>query len=215
MESNKKIEEATPSEEAANVLTHAVGTILFLLAGLFLVIKAHLHEEKLAVFSAYIFTSSLVFQYLSSTLYHAATKPKIKGLFHLIDHVAIFILIAGTYTPILLVALNPQVSPYFTVFMWGFALAGIIYKLFLFGKYRFISLTIYLAMGWMAIFIAKDFYETLPVQASIWILVGGLSYSIGTYFYSNRNMRYHHAIWHLFVLGGSVSHYIAIYLYVY
>jgi len=99
--------------------------------------------------------------------------------------------------------------------MWCFAGAGILYKVFFFGKYKAISLTIYLAMGWMAIFKAKTFYDYLPIQASIWILIGGLFYSVGTIFYSKKNMKYHHAIWHLFVLCGSASHFIAIYLYVY
>lgn len=215
MKLRDKIVDSTAPEEVSNVLTHAVGVILFCVGGVFLSIKAHLLHDWTAVFAAYIFTASLIIQYLSSTLYHLFTDPRLKGPMHLADHIAIFILIAGTYTPILLVALKDHVHYSFTILMWAIAAAGIIYKLFFFGKNKWISLTIYLAMGWMAIFIADDFYKNLPVQASWWILAGGLSYSIGTYFYSKDKMKFHHAIWHLFVLAGSACHFIAIYLYVY
>jgi len=203
------------SEEIANVFTHLVGVLLFLGCSVALIIKAHANPDFWKIISAYIFCGSLVNLYLASTLYHAVTNLTYKGILHLGDHVAIFFLIAGTYTPFLLVGLREHVHISFIIIMWCFAGAGILYKVFFFGKYKAISLTIYLAMGWMAIFKAKTFYDYLPIQASIWILIGGLFYSVGTIFYSKKNMKYHHAIWHLFVLCGSASHFIAIYLYVY
>jgi len=203
------------SEEIANVLTHSIGVLLFLTGTVFLLIKAHNTHDILSIFSAYIFGGSLINLYVASTLYHAVSNPNYKRILHLGDHLSIFILIAGTYTPFLLVGLRDTIHVSFIIIMWCIAGAGILYKLFFFKKHKAVSLIIYLAMGWMAIFKLKTFYEYLTIQASIWILVGGLFYSIGTYFYSKQGIHYNHAIWHVFVLCGSVSHFIAIYLYVY
>ncbi|MCG8308606.1 MAG: hemolysin III family protein [Cytophagales bacterium] len=210
-----KIVKVPPSEEIANVFTHGVGLVLFFVGAVFLLIKAHDRSDLLEIISAYVFCGSLINLYLASTLYHAVSNPYYKSILHFGDHLSIFILIAGTYTPFLLVTLKDKIHLSFIITMWSIAGAGILYKLLFFGKYKAVSLAIYLAMGWMAIFKLKTFYEYLPYQASIWILVGGLFYSIGTYFYSKESIRYHHAIWHLFVLCGSASHFIAIYLYVY
>ena len=205
----------TRSEEMANVATHLVGLVLFAIGSVFLVIKAVQQSDSIGVLSAVIFGGSLINMYAASSLYHAVSNPRFKHILHIGDHVSIFILIAGTYTPFLLVGLRDQVHYSFMVIMWGIALLGFFYKLLFFRKYKAVSLIIYLAMGWMAIFKVKTFYTYLPGQASLWILIGGLFYSFGTIFYSWRSMRYHHAIWHLFVLCGSASHFIAIYLYVY
>lgn len=210
-----KREKVPKSEENANVLTHGIGVLLFLTGTVFLLIKAHNSHDTLNIFSAYIFGGSLINLYVASTLYHAVSNPKYKRILHLGDHLSIFILIAGTYTPFLLVGLRDTIHVSFIIIMWGIAGAGILYKLFFFKKHKAVSLIIYLAMGWMAIFKLKTFYESLSIQASIWIIVGGLFYSIGTYFYSKQSIHYHHAIWHVFVLCGSASHFIAIYLYVY
>ena len=210
-----KAVKAIPSEEKANTLTHAIGVILCIIGTIALLIKVYTSHDHWQIYSAYIFSGSLLLLYLASTLYHAVSNPKLKGLFHVIDHSAIFVLIAGTYTPFLLVGLRDEIHLSFIIIMWCIATAGIIYKLFIIKKYKLASTLIYLAMGWMAIFKIETFYQYLPAQALIWILVGGLFYSIGTIFYTKESIRYHHAIWHLFVLCGSVSHFIAIYLYVY
>jgi len=203
------------SEEIANTLTHAIGVFLCIIGSVALLIKAYGSHDPWQIYSAYIFCGSLILLYLASTLYHAFSNPAIKGLFHVIDHAAIFVLIAGTYTPFLLVGLKDKIHISFIIIMWSVAAIGIIYKLFIIKKYRLISTLIYLTMGWMAIFKLKEFYQHLPIQASVWIVVGGLFYSIGTIFYIKETIKYHHAIWHLFVLCGSISHYIAIYLYIY
>ncbi|MCK5280518.1 MAG: hemolysin III family protein [Cyclobacteriaceae bacterium] len=210
-----KAVKAIPSEEKANTLTHAIGVILCIIGTIALLIKVYTSHDHWQIYSAYIFSGSLLLLYLASTLYHAVSNQKLKGLFHVIDHSAIFVLIAGTYTPFLLVGLRDEIHLSFIIIMWCIATAGIIYKLFIIKKYKLVSTLIYLAMGWMAIFKIETFYHYLPAQALIWILVGGLFYSIGTIFYTKESIRYHHAIWHLFVLCGSVSHFIAIYLYVY
>lgn len=210
-----KAVKAIPSEEIANALTHAIGIILCIIGAIALLIKAYPSHDLWQIYTAYIFSGSLLLLYLASTLYHAFSNPKLKGLFQVIDHSAIFVLIAGTYTPFLLVGLRDEIHISFIIIMWSIAALGIIYKLFIIKKYKLVSTLIYLAMGWMALVKIGTFYRYLPVQALIWILVGGLFYSIGTIFYSKENIPYHHAIWHLFVLCGSVSHFIAIYLYVY
>jgi hemolysin III len=203
------------SAEKANVLTHAFGLILSLIGFSLLLIKAYQSEDFWKIFSAYVFGGSLILLYAASTFYHAAGDPKVKAVFHLADHAAIFILIAGTYTPFLLVGLRSEVHVSFIIILWGIALSGIIYKVFMIKKYKLISTFIYLAMGWMAIFKFGDFYKYLSLQALIWIVIGGISYSVGTIFYSKTDRPVNHAIWHLFVLGGSISHFIAIYFYVY
>ena len=212
----KNIEvKALSSEEIANSLTHAIGVVLSIIGAIALLMKAYNNQDSVQIFSAYIFCCSLLLLYSASTIYHALTNPKPKEIFHLIDHTAIFILIAGTYTPFLLVSLREEIHISFFIIMWSIAAVGIIYKIFMIKKLKLFSTLIYLAMGWMAILKIKTFYQHLPWQASIWIFVGGTFYSIGTIFYSVERIRYHHAIWHFFVLCGSVSHFIAIYLYVY
>ena len=210
-----KIVHVPQSEEMANVFTHLVGVILFSLGSIALLLKAYSQPDFWRIFSAFVFSGSLINLYLASTLYHLITNVNFKGVLHLGDHVAIFILIAGTYTPFLLVGLREHIHISFIIILWCIAGAGILYKLLFFRKYKVVSLIIYLAMGWMAIFKIKTFYDFLPTQASIWILIGGLFYSVGTIFYMKKSIKYNHAIWHVFVLCGSVSHFIAIYLYLY
>lgn len=209
------INKYTNGDEIANALTHAVGVFLFLIGSVALVLKAYGSHDFWKIFSAYIFGGSLMLLYLSSTLYHMISSSRVKGFFRLIDHSAIFILIAGTYTPFLLVTLRDKVDISFIIIMWSIAIGGIIYKIFMIKRSKLISTLIYLAMGWMAVFKLESFYRALPIQASIWILVGGVFYSLGTIFYSKEKINFHHAIWHLFVLCGSASHFIAIYFYVY
>ncbi|MDZ7606815.1 MAG: hemolysin III family protein [Cyclobacteriaceae bacterium] len=212
--SHKSIESAC-HDETANTLTHAVGTVMFLAGSVALLIKAHLYHDLPAIISAWVFSISLVVLYSASTLYHFVTNPTYKKVFHLIDHCAIFLLIAGTYTPFLVVSLRNDIHHTFLITMWTIAAAGIFYKVFMIKKYRLFSTLIYLAMGWMAIFKIHVFYAVLPAPALWLLLAGGLSYTVGTIFYSRENIRYNHAIWHLFVLCGSGCHYIAIYLYVF
>ena len=215
MQSDINSNESANYEEIANTFTHAVGIVLFFFGSVALIVKGYVSENVLKIFSAYIFGGSLVLLYSSSTVYHAISDPKWKSFFRLIDHSAIFVLIAGTYTPFLLVALYDKVHISFIVIMWAIAIMGIVYKILPIKKVKLVSKMIYLAMGWMAIFKIKTFYDYLPYQASLWILIGGLFYSIGTIFYSRDSIPYHHALWHIFVLCGSASHFIAIYLYVY
>jgi len=207
--------ESANYEEIANSLTHGVGIVLFFLASIALIVKGYVSQNVLKIFSAYIFGFSLVFLYTSSTIYHAVSNENWKRILQLVDHSAIFILIAGTYTPFLLVTMYDHVHISFIIIMWTIAALGVIYKLLPIKKVKLISTLIYLGMGWMAVFKFKEFYTLLPIEASLWVLIGGLFYSVGTIFYSKDSIPYHHALWHIFVLCGSASHFIAIYLYVY
>ncbi len=215
MNTTKNVGNSFSSEELANTRTHAIGVVLCIVGTITLLIKAYDSRDPWQIYSAYIYCGSLVLLYLASTLYHAFSNPKLKELFHVIDHAAIYVLIAGTYTPFLLVGLRNEIHISFIMIMWGIALFGIIYKLFMIKKFKLISTLIYLGMGWMAVIKLNTFYHHLSMQASIWILIGGLFYSAGTIFYSKKNIWHHHAIWHIFVLFGSISHYIAVYFFVY
>jgi hemolysin III len=210
-----KSTDSTSQDEAANTLTHAVGVVMFLAGSVALLIKAHLYHDLSAIISAWVFSISLVVLYTASTLYHYVANPAYKKAFHLIDHCAIFLLIAGTYTPFLMVSMKNDIHYSFLITMWAIAAAGIFYKVFMIKKFRLLSTLIYLAMGWMAVFKIHVFYAVLPAPALWLLLAGGLSYTVGTIFYTKENIRYNHAIWHLFVLCGSACHYIAIYLYVF
>lgn len=215
MNSNGRLFLLSDKEELLNTLTHAAGMLLSIIGAAALITKAMMSENVLKIFSASVFGGSLILLYAASTLYHAVSNTSWKSRLKLLDHSAIFILIAGTYTPFLLVALKDHVHISFIITMWGIALIGIAYKLLAIKKFKLLSTLIYLAMGWMAVFKINTFYNHLLFQASIWILAGGLFYSLGTIFYSMEKMKYHHAIWHLFVLAGSASHFIAIYYYIY
>jgi hemolysin III len=212
---NNKEAKSLSSEEIANTMTHTIGVMIFIIGSVALLKKSYNSQNPWQIYSAYIYCASLVLLYSASTLYHFFTNTKLKELFHVIDHSAIYILIAGTYTPFLLVGLRDEIHISFIIIMWSIALFGIVYKLFMIKKFKLISTLIYLGMGWMAIIKLNTFYHHLSSQTLIWILIGGLFYSIGTIFYSNKRIWHHHAIWHIFVLFGSISHYIAIYFYVY
>lgn len=197
------------------MLTHAFGVATFLIGSTALLVKAYSSHDFIGIAGAWIFSISLITLYTASTLYHYVTNTVLKRRFKLIDHCAIFILIAGTYSPILMVSLRNEIHFSFLLIMWIIALVGIVYKVFFIKKYRLFSTFIYLAMGWMAVFKIGTFYKYLPGEALAWIVAGGLSYTVGTYFYSKGKLSYGHAIWHIFVLGGSICHFIAIYFYVY
>jgi hemolysin III len=151
--------------------------------------------------------------YFASTLYHLAATGARTRIYTILDHCAIFILIAGTYTPFGLVAMSSEEGTTLMWLIWGIATAGIIYKLFFTGKYKLISTIIYLAMGWVAVLFVNPILESVPKNGLWWLLAGGLSYSFGTIFYLRKKI-YSHSIWHVSVLFGSVVHFISIYVYV-
>jgi hemolysin III len=201
----------SPTEEIWNTISHGLGLILSILGFILLFTW---HPEPMTLRKGLIlavFGLSMVALYLASTLYHAAKAPQRKRWLKYCDHAAIFLLIAGTYTPFCLIGRESQ-GRWLALTVWAMALTGIIAKFFLVGRFRFVSTLMYLLMGWLVIFY-WDFLMTLPQGELTWLVSGGVSYSVGTIFYLWRSLPYSHAIWHLFVLGGSACHYVGVLLY--
>ena len=197
-------------EEIANSLTHGLGLALSIAGLSVLVTFAALQGDAWVVVGCAVFGASLVALYAASTLYHALQAPRLKRWLRVLDHGAIFLLIAGTYTPFLLVSLRgPWGWSLFGV-VWALAVAGMVLKLFLIGRFRVMSTLIYLFMGWLVLVAFKPLVEALPHASLTMLIAGGVAYSAGTVFYSWERLPYHHAVWHLFVLAGSVCHFFAV-----
>ncbi len=204
----------TDREELANSLTHGTGAGLSVAGLVLLVIKSAHHGDAWQVVSTAIFGASLVLLYTASTLYHSLRGERLKQVLQKFDHAAIFLLIAGTYTPFVLVTLRgPWGWSLFGV-VWGLAVAGVTLKFWLAGRFRLISTLIYLAMGWLVMVAIKPLVAALPAGGLQLLIAGGLCYTGGAVFYLWKRLPYHHAIWHLWVLGGSACHWAAVYLYV-
>jgi hemolysin III len=202
----------TDNEEFYNAWSHGIGFILGLIGIPLLLIRANeLHDFDFLIASA-SFALGILMVYSSSTLYHLSKPGNRKGLYQKADHISIYFLIAGSYSPMILTVLPREKAILFLTILWAFVLAGSIFKFFFAGKYKFISVGLYLAMGWISIFLAKAMWEILSGDILSWIAVGGLSYTVGVYFYVNSNRLYYHAIWHVFVLFGTISHFIAVML---
>lgn len=200
--------------EIANTVTHGIGTALSIAALVLLVVFAVIYGDVWHVVSFSIFGSSLVLLYLASTLYHGFRNPRIKKIFKIIDHSAIYLLIAGTYTPFTLVTLRGTQGWVLFGVIWGLAVAGILYKAFFINRHVVISTLFYLAMGWLIVFSLRDLIENMPLNGIIFLVSGGLFYTLGMIFYAGRDKLFHHAVWHLFVLGGSICHFFSILFYV-
>lgn len=200
----------TLGEEIAHSITHGLGVVLSIAGLVVLVVLAALYGTVWHVVSFTIFGASLVILYTASTLYHSIQIPRLRRILRIIDHASIFLLIAGTYTPFLLTALRgPWGWSLFGV-VWGIALVGIFYKIFFIGKWEVISTLAYVGMGWLCVLTFKQMLATLPPPAITWLVAGGVVYTIGVLFYAIKKIPYNHAIWHLFVLGGSICHYFAV-----
>ena len=204
----------TPREEFTNSLTHGLGAGLSVAGLVLLVVRSAQHGNTWHVVSTAIFGASLVLLYAASTLYHSLRGERLKQVLQKFDHAAIFLLIAGTYTPFVLVTLRgPWGWSLFGV-VWGLAVAGVTLKFWLAGRFRLISTLIYLAMGWLVMVAIKPLVAALPAGGLRLLIAGGLCYTGGAAFYLWKRLPFHHAIWHLWVLGGSACHWTAVYLYV-
>lgn len=197
-------------EEIASALTHGLGVVAALCGSSVLITLAALHGNAWQLGSAIVYGITLVLLYVASTLYHAVPHPGAKARLKVFDHCAIYLLIAGTYTPITLIALRGNVGWWLFGAIWGLAMAGVLFKLFFTGRFKRLSTMIYIAMGWLVIVAIKPVVNSLSLYGLVWLFVGGAFYTAGTYFYHRDNMRYAHAIWHIFVLLGSVSHYLTV-----
>lgn len=198
-------------EELANALTHGLGATAALAGGAVLITLAALHGDAWQLGASIVFGIALLLLYLASTLYHAIQHPVAKGRLKVFDHCAIYVLIAGTYTPFTLIGLRGPVGWWLFAMIWTLALAGVVFKLFYTGRFKKLSTLIYLAMGWLILVAAKPLFAALDAWTLGWLIAGGVFYTFGTFFYHRPSMRYSHAVWHLFVLGGSVCHYIAVF----
>lgn len=203
----------TALEEWLHAVTHGLGAALALAGTVVLIVMASLSPQvdvwKLVSFSVY--GLSMVMLYLASTLYHGARDPGRKQLFKLLDHCAIFLLIAGTYTPFLLVNMRGTTGWVLFAIVWTLALGGITLKLVFGHRFKPLQLSIYLLMGWMIVFASSELVEKLNATGLSLVIAGGVTYTLGVVFYLVRQIPYNHAIWHLFVLGGSACHFFAVY----
>ncbi len=204
----------TRINEIANSITHGIGALLAAAGLVLLIFYAAMYGNAWHVVSFSIYGSTLVLMYLASTLYHGIQQPRLKYIFRVVDHAAIFILIAGTYTPFTLVTLQGTRGWVLFGVIWGLAVLGIFYKVFFINRHPVISTFFYVLMGWLIIFSIGDLLQSLPRNGLILLGAGGLSYTVGIIFYAARERLFMHAIWHLFVLGGSICHYFAVLFYV-
>ncbi|PWJ39293.1 PAQR family membrane homeostasis protein TrhA [Sediminitomix flava] len=196
-------------EERWNVLTHAIGFFIALICVPFLLTTAF-QSSVLGGSSVLVFSLSLLFMLASSSLYHLQISPKAKERFQKLDHIAIFFLIAGTYTPFITFFVEAPLKFYYLGLMWGIAFIGTGIKFFSTGKLKYISTVAYLIMGWMVVFIGEPIVENLCTAGFTWLITGGVFYSVGTIFYLMKKMKYSHVVWHFFVLLGGLSHFIAV-----
>ncbi len=198
-------------EEFASALTHGLGATAALAGGAVLITLAALFGDGWQLGASIVFGIALLLLYLASTLYHSIHHPVIKGRLKVFDHCAIYVLIAGTYTPFTLIGLRGSVGWWLFGMIWTLALAGVVFKLFYTGRFKKLSTLIYLAMGWLILVAAKPMFVALDAWTLGWLITGGMFYTLGTIFYHRPSMRYSHAVWHLFVLAGSFCHYVAVF----
>lgn len=200
----------TTGEEIANAVSHGLGFLAALAAAPFLVAEALRHGGAGLVAGYAVFAATAALLYLSSTLYHSMPRNKAKGVFQVLDHSAIFLLIAGTYTPFTLGALRGAWGWTLLGLVWGIAAAGLV--LTAVGGTRFpkTSLALYLAMGWLVVIAIKPLIERVPLPGLLWLVAGGLAYTAGVAFYTAKRLRFTHFVWHLFVLAGTVCHFFAV-----
>ncbi len=203
------------AEEIANSISHGIGCILGI-AGLVLMLiqAADMKAGAAAIISYSVYGGSIILLFLASTLYHAITHPRAKLWLKKVDHCAIYLLIAGTYTPFLAIALNSLLAHILMVIIWLLALAGVVFKIACIHRFPALSLITYLSMGWLSLIIVWQLAIALSPWSLGLLVAGGIIYSFGVIFYVGKKIPYHHAIWHGFVLGGCVCHFFSIYLYV-
>lgn len=197
-------------QEIINALTHGLGVLLSIAGGAVLITLTAMHAGAREIVSVSVFSASLITLYTASTLYHSSREPRMRARLKVVDHCAIFLLIAGTYTPFTIAALGGAWG--WTLFgvIWGLAAFGIVLKLFFTGRFKLLSTATYIGMGWLSGIALVPMSRALTTTALIWLIIGGVLYTAGTPFYHNQRIAHAHGIWHLFVLGGSMSHFAAV-----
>ena len=214
MDNKEIIKIYSPEEERINIISHAFGFVLSFFALFFLIRQAYLYGNILHIVSAGIYGLSLVILYAASTLYHSAKDLERRKRLKVFDHAAIFVQIAGTYTPFTLITLNGKIGWIFFCISWGLALLGIVLKLFFTGKYNVLSTAMYVLMGWIIIFALKPLINSMSAEGLFWLFLGGAAYTLGAILYSIKKIKFNHAIFHILVLIGSFCHFIMVLFYV-
>ncbi|HRX15770.1 MAG TPA: hemolysin III family protein [Spirochaetota bacterium] len=215
MKTEKKIKRSqTSKEEFFNFLTHGTAALLSIAGLVFLVVGAAIGGDPWRIVSMSIYGASLVMLYCASTFYHFAKDSQKKSYLKIFDHTSIYFLIAGSYTPYVLVTINGTIGWVIFGIVWGITIIGIVFKFKYVGQFKKLSLALYLGMGWVIIFAIRDIVEALPSGGLLLLVLGGVAYSVGTIFYAKDSKPYFHAIWHLFVMAGSIFHYMSISMYV-
>ena len=202
----------TPQEEKLNALSHGIGLLLALIFSPLLLFQAfELNDTELHI-ATFSFCLGMVMVYSSSTFYHLAKERRLKQKLQKADHISIYFLIAGSYSPLVLAILPRKTALLFLGALWLLVLLGTLFKIFFIGKFRFVSISLYLGMGWLSLILMESIWEKLNTEVIAWIALGGLFYTIGVFFYIQSKKLYYHSIWHCFVLAGTISHFVAIYL---
>lgn len=200
-------------EELANSISHGIGVLIGVVGLIMMLNKAYLVGlSSVDVLGIILYGLSFITLFLCSTLYHSVSKPALKAKLKLADHLAIYLLIAGTYTPLMLITLNNFSAQIVLITIWCLAIFGIVFKVIFIKKFEKLSLVIYLFMGWLCLVVANQLINKLSELGFNLLIAGGLFYSVGVIFYASKKIKYNHAIWHLFVLGGAISHLLCIYL---
>lgn len=200
----------TKGEEIANAIIHGIGALLSIAALVILIVFAALHGTAWHVVSFTLFGSTMVLLYTSSTLVHSFPPGKAKDVFEILDHSSIYFFIAGTYTPFLFTALNGPLGWTLFGIVWGLAIIGTVFKAYFVKRFLYTSTLLYILLGWLIIFAWRPLVENVSTTGLIFLVLGGVLYSFGAIFYVWRGFRFHHAIWHLFVLAGSIMHFFAV-----
>jgi hemolysin III len=214
MDKKTNIQFYSPTEEKLNIWSHAFGIFLSIIALVLLIFKAVQQDNIWMMISFPIFGVSLILLYLASTLYHASKEPQKRFKLKVFDHAAIYVLIAGSYTPFTLVSLKGETGWLIFSMVWVMAFTGIILKLFFTGKFKIVSTAMYVLMGWLIVFYFQDLTASLHEKGVFYLILGGVLYTIGAILYSIKKIKFNHAIFHFFVLAGSFCHFLSIYLYV-
>ena len=200
-------------EEVSNAITHGIGAVYSVVALIVLIVSSSLHGSAWHIVSFTVFGVTMVFLYTSSTFVHALPKGRAKDVFEILDHSAIYFFIAGTYTPFLFIAIKGPLGWTLFGIVWGLAIGGTVFKVFFVKKFLFTSTLLYIGMGWLIVLGWKPLIAFLPHQGVMLLVLGGLCYTLGACFYMWRFFKHHHAVWHVFVLAGTVAHTFCVLLY--
>ena len=201
----------TTGEEIANFISHTVGAGLAIIAFILLTIRGAWTQNVSILLSFMTFGLGLIILYTMSSIYHGLKPGKAKMIFEILDHSAIYILIAASYTPFIVTGVKSLTGTFILCAQWAICILGIVFKAFFTGRFRLFSTLLYLFMGWMVIFSWNELITNIPIISIIWLIIGGISFSLGTIFYMWRICKFNHMIWHLFVLVGSISHFFAVF----